>query len=53
MAMDDRHKDVECSSSCSRNCIDTIERHPLGWVQKKSSAYYEEKPRIQGGVDRR
>ena len=53
MAMDDRHKDVECSSSCSQNCIDTIERHPLGWVQKKSSAYYEEKPRIQGGVDRR
>ena len=25
--MDGFHKDVECSSSRSRNCIDTVERH--------------------------
>ena len=30
MAMDGRHEDVACSSSCRRNCIDSIERHSVG-----------------------
>jgi hypothetical protein len=29
MPMDGRHKDIECSSSWSRNCIDAIERHSV------------------------
>ena len=30
MTMDGRHKDVEGSSSCSRNCVDAIERQSVG-----------------------
>ena len=40
MAMDGRHKDVECSSSCSRNCIDAIERHSVGMGVHKAKKFF-------------
>jgi hypothetical protein len=42
MTMVGRDKDVECSSSCSRNCIDTIERHSAGM-----GAHSEKKKTLQ------
>jgi len=38
--MDGRHEDVECSSSCSRNFIDTIERHPIGMSVHKAKKFF-------------
>ena len=40
MAMDSRHKDVKCSSSCSRNCIDVIERHSIGMGVHKAKEFF-------------
>ena len=40
MAMDGRHEDVECSSSCSRNCIDTIEGHSIGMSVHKAKKFF-------------
>ena len=40
MAMDSRHEDVECSSSCSRNCIDAIERHSIGMGVHKAKKFF-------------
>jgi hypothetical protein len=40
MAMDGRHKDVECSSSCSRNCIDAIERHSVGMGVHQAKKFF-------------
>ena len=40
MTMDGRHKDVEYSSSCSRNCIDAIERHSVGMGEHKAKKFF-------------
>ena len=40
MAMDGRHKDVKCSSSCSRNCIDTIKRQSVGMGMHKAEKFF-------------
>ena len=40
MAMDGCHKDVKCSSSCSRNCIDTIERYSVGMGVHKAKKLF-------------
>jgi hypothetical protein len=40
MVMDGRHKDVECSSSCSRNCIDALERHSVGMGVHKAKKFF-------------
>jgi hypothetical protein len=40
MAMDGRHKYVECSSSGSRNCIDTVERHSIGMRVHKAKKFF-------------
>ena len=38
--MDGRHKDVECPSSCRRNCIDAIERHSIGMGVHKAEKFF-------------
>jgi len=40
MAMDGRHEDVECSSSCSRNCIDAIERQSVRMRVHKAKKFF-------------
>jgi hypothetical protein len=40
MATDGRHKDVEWSSSCSRNCIDAIERHSVWMGVHKAKKFF-------------
>jgi hypothetical protein len=40
MAMDGRHKDVKSSSSCSRNCIDAIERQSFGMGVHKAKKFF-------------
>ena len=40
MAMDGRRKDVECSSSCSRNCINALERHSIGMGVHKAKEFF-------------
>ena len=40
MTMDGCHKDVKCSSSCSRNCIDTIERYSVGMGVHKAKKLF-------------
>ena len=40
MAMDCRHKDVECPGSCSRNCIDAIERHSVRLGVHKAKKFF-------------
>jgi hypothetical protein len=38
--MDGRHKDLEYSSSCSRNCIDAIERHSVGMGAHNAKIFF-------------
>ena len=40
MAMDGRHKDIECPSGCSRNCIDAIERHSVGMSVHNAEKFF-------------
>ena len=40
MAMDGCHKDVERSSSCSRNCIDFIKRQSVGMDVHKAEKFF-------------
>jgi len=40
MATDGRHKDVECSICCSRNCIDTIERYSIGMSVHEAEKFF-------------
>ena len=40
MAMDGRHKDVKRSISCSRNCIDAIERQSVGMGVHKAKKFF-------------
>jgi hypothetical protein len=40
MAMDGRLKDVPCSSSCRRNCVDAIERHSVGMGVHKAKKFF-------------
>ena len=40
MAMDGRDKDVECSISCSRNCIDAIKRQSVGIGVHKAKEFF-------------
>ena len=48
MAMDGRHKDIECSSSCSKMNRRYREAIPgMGVHKRKSSSAYKERPRIK------
>ena len=40
MAMDGCHKDVKCSISCGRNCIDAIERQSAGIGVHKAKEFF-------------
>ena len=40
MAMNGRHKNVQWPSSCSRNCIDSIERHSVGTGVHKTKKFF-------------
>ena len=40
MPMDGCHEDVKCSGSCSRNCIDAIERHSVGMGVHKAKKFF-------------
>ena len=48
MAMDGRHKDIECSSSCSKMNRRYREAIPgMGVHKRKISSAYKERPRIK------
>ena len=40
MAIDGRNKDIDCSCSCSRNCIDAIERQSVRMGVHKAKKFF-------------